>query len=649
MEWKRVLCSRKSMCLLLCLFLLNGAVYWYYLQNGTDDFTMMQEEYEQYVREYPEQMDKIIENGNRLSVFLVFNQEDSFARENIEKTAEDYGRVRDVRPVLLENQGAASLVSFRLARVCVFAFGVWLVFLFLADKKTGLDILLHTCKNGRGRLFVKRFGVLFAAMTACSLLLYAAMFVLLVVKCGFPALYVPVQSLPLMGGVTYPCSMGQFFFWFFLLQTAGIWLPVLVLWLILDRVQNMALGSCVYTLLFAAEYVIRLQTAPQSNLSFLRYANLYFSFDLSELWVTYRNVRLGNRAVSGGGLYVCFLAVSVCLIFCLLLFSAARRYPVRARSVVTKAMERAAAQLRNKLAPLPVFCWELYKILWCQKGILVLFFFVWLMYGTVNPSQMLFTAEQEYRNVFFEENEGPATGERVEKMREDEYLSEYGEYISAKWEEGYTDLWLVNWRGYEVLLNDGKRSGDGVMAGVCILFLVAGSFTYDKKRGMIPLFRSAKKGQGWLLRQKHVAADVLVLAVWGVKLWYEWRRVSIHYPLRCLPAPVQSLPFLSEITLPLSIAACLSFIAFVELLVLFTYKNAILCLSALFSKGYMVLSVGFLCIIPGALSGGMTAAGICSDRAVWLRCAEAAALIIVNIALYQAGSFMWKKTRGGEV
>lgn len=78
-----------------------------------------------------------------------------------------------------------------------------------------------------------------------------------------------------------------------------------------------------------------------------------------------------------------------------------------------------------------------------------------------------------------------------------------------------------------------------------------------------------------LNRSMQLAADLLTFVVWGTMVMVEWKRVTAYYTLHCLAAPVQSLPFLSDLTIPVSMGGFLVMVALAELLILYTFKNLI--------------------------------------------------------------------------
>lgn len=648
MEWSRVFGNRKTFFLLLCLIIINGTAFYHYLQNNRDDFIAEKSEYEQYISQYPEKIRAVQENKEWLEAFSVFADKDSFAWKNIEKTARDYSKLEDIKVAALPNQEIGALFTYNLSHYCIFAFGVWLILLFAAEKKSSMELLLHTYKNGRARLFLTRLLVLFTGMAAIILLLYSSMFMILTAKSGLPSLDAPVQSLFMMGDVSLPCTILQFIFISLFIQGIGCTLSVLVLWFILSRIKNIGLGICLYFIIVGLEYAVYSNVNIQSSLCFFRYANIYFTIQPSELLRRYVNVRVGNYAIGSTDIYMYFCLLSI-TVLCLMLFIFSKfSYPVRAQGRVEKYIKKLIALLRRKTARLPVFFWELYKILWCQKGIWIMLFFLWILLGTIDNSQMFFTAKQEYLNAFYDANSGPVTENVIKEMEQDEWLQDTLNFVKEQSAKGRDNLWLVNSRGYEVLIGaegDAQRGKDAVIAFLCLLLVISGTVVYEKKREMMPLLRCGCHETNWLLRRKHIAANIIVLAIWAITVFTEWKRVSIHYSLDCLRAPVQSLPFLSEITIPVSIGFYLAWTALAELILFYCFKNFVLFLSAICRKTYSVTVFGLLLLIPNALLGTLVIKDIFSNKDFYFRCIEIFVLFIISAVFYKITQVKWNQVK----
>ncbi len=212
------------------------------------------------------------------------------------------------------------------------------------------------------------------------------------------------------------------------------------------------------------------------------------------------------------------------------------------------------------------------------------------------------------------------------------------------------EIWLLNERGYEGLIGeeaDGQRNADGFMAGVSLRLMLSGCFTYEKKSGMVPLLRGAKRGQGWLFRRKHMVADLLTLVVCGTMVMAEWKRVTAYYTLHCLAAPVQSLPFLSGLTLPVTIGGDLVMMAVAEYLILYTFKNLILCFSVLCTKVQLVVLAGDLFLITNVWMKILIVTSISTDASLYFRCVEMAVLAVGNIFLLRIGKRRFSSVASG--
>lgn len=648
MEWSRVFCSRKSFFLLLCLLVINGMAFYHYLQNNQDEFIAGKNEYQQYISHYTEKIDAVLMNKEWLEEFSVFSDMDSFAWKNIEKTAHDYSKLESIKPIALPNQEIGAVFTYKLIHYLIFAFGVWLILLFTAEKKSSMELLLHTYKNGRTKLFFTRLLILFTGMAAIVLLLYFEIFLILIAESGIPSLNAPVQSLFMMGDVTLPCTILQGLLISLFIQGIGCFLSVLVLWFILYRIKSIGIGICLYFILLGLEYIAYTNINIQSNLCFFRYANIYFSIHPSELLCKYVNVRVGNFPIGSDTIYLCFCLLLI-TILCFLLFIFSKYfYPIRTQSRVEKMIKKLLSLLRRKTAYLPVVFWELYKLLWCQKGIWIMLLFLWILIGTIDNTQMFFSAKQEYLNAFYDANSGPITENTMKELEQDVRMQETLEFVKGQLAKGQKNLWLVNSRGYEVLLGtkgDSRRNKDAVIAFLCLLLLISGIIIYEKKREMMPLLRCGCRAPNWLLHRKHMAADIIVLAIWTITILTEWKRIAIHYKLNCLSAPVQSLPFLSEITLPISISLYIVWIALAELILFYSFKNFIVFLSAICRKTYFVILFGLLFLIPNVLSGTLIIKDVFTNTDFYFRCMEVFVLLIISAVLNKLTQVKWNQVK----
>ena len=644
MEWKRVLYNPKSICIMFFFLLLNGIAFEYYLHNSRSEYTVENEEYEYYIKNYQKRIDNIIENKERLSAFSVFRREDSFAWNNIVKTEKDYRRVQEIQPVLLENQGVSSLFCWGKAPFFMLAFGIWIVLLFVAEKKDSMELLVHTYRNGRGKLFVRRFITLFLGMTVFALLLYSGMFYLMAIEYGVPPLQMPIQSLPQMESIVFPCSISQFLIMYFGIHVLGCMVTVMLFWFVLQLFQKTGLGICFYLLILTMEYILFTGLSLQSDFCLLRYLNFYFSLDLSELWNIYFNVPVGDYAISNIHIYICFLIISFSLLFVFLYIESIKKFPIRAKSILVIRLEKLMSWVRKKMVRLPILFWEVYKLLWCQKGILFIILFIWIMWGTIDHSAMFFSPEQEYANAFFEVNAGPLTEEKWGNLKKDERLGEYSEYVAQQLAEGHSHIWIVNERGFKVLADE-KGGYDGVLAIICLLLLVSGCIAYEKKREMMPLLRGGKCGQRYLYRQKQISVHIITLVVWAVMNSIEWRRVSIHYPLNCLQAPVQSLPFMANMTLSISIGFYMLFIAVSEWIVLHLFSSFVMIWSAVCKKVYIAILISLTGVLPVYVLESIVTTTIYTTKEFYFRCILVVTVLIIDVVFYMIGALKWSQRR----
>lgn len=180
-------------------------------------------------------------------------------------------------------------------------------------------------------------------------------------------------------------------------------------------------------------------------------------------------------------------------------------------------------------------------------------------------------------------------------------LEEQLAYVDRLKEERDIDVWIVNERPYRLLWTEnGLWVGSGyeeqefiaIANVILIIFLMSSVFSYDKSCGMYGVIRCTKGGRISLFRKKTGIAALVCVLVSGVSYGLRFWEVCRNDPLHCLNAPVQSLRFLEDFPLPVSIGGflCIVFLLHVGVLTALAYVTS--------EMTYLLKSIkGVLCTI----------------------------------------------------
>ncbi|MDW7657103.1 MAG: hypothetical protein SCM11_08005, partial [Bacillota bacterium] len=273
-EIKRVL-TRGRFWLALLLLSVPGLVLTLsgYLADNQNDSTAIDSEYRVKVESQYGQMLEKAEEARKASVF---SDPDSFSYRNIEKTLRDFASFQDLQLKPVKSKAFVLFYSNLAADFCLSIWMLFVVFILLQERMTGLWPMIHALPDGRLPLALRRTAILAGAAMlgvlaidgfrwlTCNLLYHT-----------FADWAQPVQAIIGFNEITEPVSIGQFALTYALVRTALIFLLGLLLMLLL-LVAKIQLAVIGFTILFAVE------------------AHLYYTIEDNSKWLWLRGINLVN-------------------------------------------------------------------------------------------------------------------------------------------------------------------------------------------------------------------------------------------------------------------------------------------------------------------------------------------------------------------
>lgn len=575
MEARRIFWNRKSVILFIVFLLLNIGLFAY---GSWKDYTPLSREEIQEV-DYSKKYEKIKKQMESLRGVSIFNTQSNLL-EN-EKILRDYGRICFVSGETHQREGIGLWYASSMQNYFSLFFCIWLVFLTFDVEKRGLFPLVYATKRGRGVLALRRLLYYFFAAIGSSVIFN---FVLLLLACAkaqnISALWQPIQYVNSLKGCILPVNGIAFFCVLSLVSACGIFVVTLLCWMILLMIHNSKIALTICGMFFVLEYSFKQWLPDQSQLSMLKYINILTLLDMNPLYGEYQLYTAGSICLERKEwIYIAIVFLSVFLaVFCIVLSS--KRRPCYQKHLLERAVQKIFCRIRSVLSRMPGKFFEGYKMLVSQKGLYILiFFFIILIKGVWQPQsegeQLTLGSTGEYMKEFYEEWTGPVTEqvdrEITERERQLVQLQEEDHPAAAYYSNGLKklkervdyakgnrekDLWLVNPDGYRYLFGEkGERSmaESTLLVSLCMMLLISGVFTYEKKSSMEFLLRASLKGRSCLRKRKYTMVAILVVFLWLVLNGMELYNISRTYSLSGLSAPVQSLSFMAKVPVDVTI------------------------------------------------------------------------------------------------
>ena len=679
-----------------------------------------------YPTRFHEEIQAIVSQAEDMSSISIFTKNDGFTSKNIEKTASDYEPLLDVEPAVIEDAFLDAFLNDHVLNVILLVCALLTAFCYTEERRPGLRAMIFASKNGRGRKVLHKFGamllwdgILASVFLVLSLLVYTAVYgqnLPVILGCT-------VQSVELLGRFTCLCSIGEFLVLFFLFRWAVMFVITVVAWLLLFLTDHMLLSVGVIGIVGIAEYLMEALIPASHPLAVLRYCNLYYLVWDSSFFTEYRNLNVFGIPV-GKGLVIGIVGVVVLVAAMTAgVIRGEKVYPivsdnkmgfvfVRAKQVkrnlkfAGEGTEKANVKISrcgkqdddskmwykngwaNRISILQVCleerltltAAELYKLLICRRGFVVVAFYVAFIILQISSNQIQWTKAQLLYYDFMEEYEGipnedsavfiSSLEEEIEEVEmfwanaQEEYAQgsiTYNEcYEAMLYYDSYEDErdfltkirsqtdylesleetagisgWYVNSYSYENLLGTGEEAVDGILVFVVIL-LCSSMFSWEKDCGIAPVTRAAEKGREDLFRRKLAAAagvgTIMYLFTDGVRVW----SVIDTYGLGGLAAPVQSLESLEFVSFTCNLGGFFALLYMERGLIVVTMAVFAAMLSAYVGQK-LIAGIFLVLCIPMVLAEAGVAfleqysiAGICSVTGILMQLQEVRVLWVIG-------------------
>ena len=518
------------------------------------------------LKNFPEYLRVIEKNKDYMLTFSIFRDENSFSLRNILKTADEFQCLENVALSIENTAAIEGILLYSGSDLFLILLLMAAVLCFLADRQRGLWELIYSLRRGRSTLALHRLGILLLLSAMGTLLLYGSNVVLgTILYGGIGNLHISVQSIPILQEYPVPISTGGFLIQYTVFRIGSAFLLGLILWLLLGALSDARYGVIIGIAFLLVEYGLYRFLPEQSAYNILKYFNLCTYFYIAPLYTHYLNVDIlgfpvGIRRVSElAALPLILLMSSGCIV------QQCFRRPAQGKPWAEKFARRIGSCLDQCLKCLPLWGREVYKILFSQRGIIILLLFVYVALGMEHNVPLQAGSEQEaYERQYLVELQGEITSKTFSEMdrlqEEQKRIIETaeqgkeayangeisrGEYMSISFEGNTAQIKLAalgevenraetlkeqsEMQGFTPVLLDETpyQSVYGEPAKIvrlkslllilgALLLLLGANSAYERKCKMISLLRSAKGGQKGVLRAKVLAAVSITLLLWAV-------------------------------------------------------------------------------------------------------------------------------------
>lgn len=601
----------------------------------------------EYQNGYKDYIDSILENGRELSSKKLFSDKNSFSYKSIQKSTEDFSKNRDLDLTLVNDLPVRSVLNYQTGDFILILLCVFLAVSFLAERN--VNLLIHTCKNGRSILRLKQIPILILFSALCSALLYISeLFISFKIYNAPLNLYAAIQSSDIFSDCILHINFLQLFVIHIVFKAIFAVMIAVVIWFLISLSSNIILASGIAGITAAAELLLYKNISVQSNLSFFKIFNIFTLFDYKSI-TDYSLISLFSVPVRADTIVWMIVLLITFIASGLVIISEKHNYPIK----TPKKVFRIIYVLFNRLSVLytkiqSVFYagrFETYKIMHTGKGLLVAVAFIAVIVFSFNTNTLVFSSTELFLKDYYEEyggelddavynsidkmklelkaveaefnlkSEAYADGEisieeyELAKAKNDAYdtqrkavdkLTEQISRIEQLSDKGIKPV-LINETGYNNLFFKQSNQTEILLLICAVVMILSSVFSIEKASNMLTLNHCSKNGRKQLYLKKilTVLPKTLVLTLLSYLSFFIQN--NYLYELGNLNADIHNLQCLQDISLNIRIFEYIILNFVFEFIFVTVIGLIIAALSAFMSQLAAIIISACMFVLPSAL------------------------------------------------
>lgn len=585
-----------------------------------------------YVKGYKDMIDTYIAQGDAMLITDIYSNPNSFSHTNILKSKYDFRNLYNIR-VKPDNSKAIETVVSSSSYVNIFILFIVLVcvFRFTSERKNGLIYIISASKQGRGVLAFKRILILGFTSVFSTLVVYICQFaVAFHIYGGWEYMSNSIQSWSLYGTICSTDSKWIYILLLMVLSAMSVFMTGIMVWLLISLSRNATIAMGIAVVLLSISYMLHNTIPIKSIWAILRTINIWSVILPADIISNYGNIGIGTFIIEKNKMLLLLNVIggAVFSIGCIL--AAVHIRTVRKSGILDVISKKVYSMEQKLVTLLPQLMIELYKILWLQKGLIILFIVLIIVAksgirkGYVYDENMIvaidYYKEADSMELSNELNQIVQKYENKQKYWEDKLKNitiainnNTGEYSREDFSEASMQTSLYKYgvdeihRNIENLKNleargiQGKVTSPfaveemlgenlfehhrlyGLLSVIGLIFLLFGILSDERRQNMKVLINTAAYGRGKWFLNKSISAIIVTIILWGVIFIPNIINVVRTYDVWGKAVIIQDYPILSHISVKMSLDTYLVCILLWKLLILVSIAGIIVLISSIFN------------------------------------------------------------------
>lgn len=603
-----------------------------------------------YISNYHKKIERVAEQAQLMSTISIFQKEDSFSQDNINKTVKDYRSVSDIQLSNSVNQPVKDTFFDPILQYLNIIFIIFMVLSFIEERKIGLWEKVHSTPNGRTKLALKRVFILLNVSIIFQFIMVSERFLISSILYGNPDIFRLVQSVPEFVKFVYPVNILEYLIIYCFICSLCCFCFGLFTWLLLLIFHSPIISIFVLCIVTVCEWMINFFLPSQSIFSLFKYLNCYYFLSPAKDLAEYCNINLfgivANRFIV---VIVSLIMVSIGIALLLVLL-AERVKPIRIPGLLDRIWKKCATFCgniwRRLLAKRSGLFFETYKTFFSYKGYIIILVLIVYLLSSFETYQLSFTADDIVQNKFYEEYGGPITKKNLQKYLEikekvshiesdlkkaeedfsnqkitaEQLSDEKIEYTNSsgiislenKLTQDYQRLkqiekknhntpWFNNTTGLESMFH-GKTELNRLfrieLSVLIMILLVSFSYSIEQKSAVKDKLRTTVNGRENLFHKKLAMNCLICFLVAGIVWAYDYIYYAKIFPMGSLFAPIQTLQTLGDIPFRCNVLTFLIFLFLIRWILLCNVSFFVSYLSSKFTTIATIIISFLIFLVP---------------------------------------------------
>lgn len=554
-----------------------------------------------YISQYNDYVSGILINAERMDRFSLFSSADSLANKEIKKSAQDYKRIANVNVKLSNTQGVESFAQYNILYYIALGLMIVVIYRIFSNRDNGMWQLERLTKRGRVYLNAERILSIIITSFIILLILFVTNLTASCIIYGGCNLSIPVQSIENFADVTFNMSIFTYLVVLFLVSWLGISMLSFIMWMLFSIFSNRNVAMIIIALLIGIEYFLYKNNTDITLFRYFKKINIMQVFYVNGITGSYSNLRIAGKIISEA--YI-FIVVMLFVVFAALITGyivAINKYPQKKKTIIGRGLDYAYEKFQKVFARFPVVLKEIHKLIFTSGGLVLIIAMLVLSVYFVRESkyeysdskkkfdEMYLTMGGEHYDGITEEletlnrelkeaktklketgelyNEGKVElSEVMAASAQMEYCSsritEFSEmrnkviYLDKIKQEKNINGWMISDRGYDQIIGDESEARELILLLILIIgtyLVINETIMLEYNSGMKMVTGYTAKGRKWLGIRKLTGGLIITIIMFIVIYSIDYIFLYKSYGMPYLKAPVQSLTFMENCGLKVTI------------------------------------------------------------------------------------------------